>query len=150
MERYCTRCGFESIVLSCRPGIPFWSRLADVAVQFGGQSVLTPLMRDIPTATPIALMIGFQAVKMQYGTLQADKVVRTPWAIHYRDAIDIMRVYDIEFAFPTDIKHPVLAVKAVRKVIEITEKYAYEGKLAWSASSWLQFLVFFYTQDDIL
>lgn len=86
-------------------------------------------MRDIPTATPISLMIGFQAVKMQYGTLQADKVVRTPWAIHYRDAIDIMRVYDIEFAFPTNIKHPVLAVKAVRKVIEITEKYAYEGKV---------------------
>jgi hypothetical protein len=110
------------------PGIPFWSRLVDFAQHTGGEYFLAPMMKNLPDTTPLSVMIGYQLVKMQYGTFQQDEVVRTPWAIHYRDAIDKMTVYDIEFAFPTDINHPLTVVKAIRKVIDIVEKYAFEGK----------------------
>ena len=85
------------------------------------------MMRNIPDATPVSLMIGFELVKLQYGTFQKEEVVRTPWAVHYRDGIDIMTVYDLEFAFPININHPLAAVKAIRKVIDIAENYAYKG-----------------------
>ena len=101
--------------------------MVDFAQHTGGEYFLAPMMKNLPDTTPLSVMIGYQLVKMQYGTFQQDEVVRTPWAIHYRDAIDKMTVYDIEFAFPTDINHPLKAVKAIRKVIEIVEKYAFEG-----------------------
>ena len=71
-------------------------------------------------------MIGFELLKMEYGT-QLKNVVRTPWAIHYRDGIDIMTVYDMEFAFPVNIKDPKVLVQAIRRLIKIVEKYAAEG-----------------------
>ena len=110
-----------------RPGIPFWSRVIDVAQETSGKYALAPMMKLLPGSTPVSLMIGFELVKRQYGTLQKEEVVRTPWAIHYRDGIDIMRVYDVEFAFPINIKHPLKAVQALRKLIDIIEHYAFEG-----------------------
>ena len=112
---------------SCRPGIPFWSRAIDVAQETAGKYALAPMMKVLPGSTPVSLMIGFELVKMQYGTAQKKKVVRTPWAIHYRDGIDITRVYDVEFAFPLNIKNPLKAVKALRKMADIVEDYAFEG-----------------------
>ena len=102
--------------------------MIDVAQHSAGKYILSPLMQNLPGSTPISLMIGFELVKLQYGTFQTEEVVRTPWAVHYRDGIDIMTVYDLEFAFPIDIKHPVKAVKAIREVIDITEKYAFGSK----------------------
>lgn len=75
---------------------------------------------------PLQLMIGFEVLKLQYGT-QLQEVVRTPWAIHYLDGIDILTVYDMEFAFPVDIKDPKVVVHAIRKLIRIVQKYAAEG-----------------------
>ena len=112
----------------CRPGIPFWSRVIDIAQQAGGQYILAPMMKNFPNSVPLSLMTGYQLVKMQYGTFQQEEVVRTPWAIHYRDGLDIMKVYDMEFAFPINITNPLLVVKAVRKLIEIVEDYAFNGK----------------------
>lgn len=71
-------------------------------------------------------MMGFELLKLEYGT-QLTKVVRTPWAIHYRDGIDIMTVYDMEFAFPVDIKDPKVLVQAITELIKIVRKYAAEG-----------------------
>ena len=117
----------QPVLNFCRPGIPFWSKVIDVATHTSGRYILTPMMHNLPGTTPASLMVGFELVKLQYGTFQKDEVVRTPWAVHYRDAIDIMRVYDVEFAFPVDIKHPLVVVKAVRKVIDIVEDYAFNG-----------------------
>lgn len=128
-----TECVFIIKLLSqFRPGLPFWSKVIDVAQQTGGEYILSPLMKNVPGVTPISLLIGFQLVKLQYGTLQEEEVVRTPWAIHFRDGIDIMRVYDLEFAFPIDIDHPLKAVQAIRKVIDIVKDYAFNGKLTES------------------
>ena len=110
-----------------RPGVPLWSKLMDIALGTVGKSVLTPLMANMPGVTPFTLMFGYQSVKFQYGTLQGQEVVRTPWAVHYRDAIDLMPCYDIEFAFPIDITDPVVAVKAVQEVVKITARYARLG-----------------------
>ena len=93
-----------------------------------GKHVLTPLIDRFPESTPFALMFSFEGLKMQYGTLQGYEVVRTPWAIHYRDAIDVMPVYDVEFAFPINITNPELAVKAIHAVITITRDYAKHGE----------------------
>jgi hypothetical protein len=110
------------------PGIPFWSRVIDVAEESAGKFALAPMIKHLPgSSTPIKLMIGFELLKLQYST-QLEEVVRTPWAIHYRDGIDMMTVYDMEFAFPIDIQHPLRAVKAIRKLVEIVEKYALHGK----------------------
>lgn len=73
------------------------------------------------------LGLGFQALKLQYGTLQEKEVVKTPWAVHYRDGIDLMPVTDMEFAFPIDINNPIKAVKAIHAVIDITKNYALKG-----------------------
>ena len=86
------------------------------------------MMKTLPGTTPLSLMIGFQIMKLQFGTFQKEEVVRTPWAVHYLDGIDEMTAYDVEFAFPTDINNPVTAVKAIRKVIDIVENHAFEGK----------------------
>ena len=116
-----------------RPGIPFWSRLVDFASHTGGKYVLAPMMQNLPGTTPLSVMIGYQLVKLQYGTLQEEEVVRTPWAVHYRDGIDLMTVYDVEFAFPTDINDPETAVRAMRKVVDIVKDYAYNGKcIIWT------------------
>ena len=102
--------------------------MADVAQHTGGQYLLAPMMKNLPGTTPLSVMIGFELVKLQYGTFQTKEVVRTPWAIHYRDGIDKMAVYDVEFAFPTDINDPVNVVKAIRKVINCVKNYAFGGK----------------------
>ena len=70
---------------------------------------------------------GFHEVKAQYGKYQADEVVRTPWAVHFRDAIGLMPVYDMEFAFPININNPIRAVMAIKKVVEITADWARNG-----------------------
>jgi len=85
------------------------------------------MLSKVPSLTPYALNIGFQGVKFQYGTLQGDEIVQTPWAVHYRDALDLMPVHDMEFAFPIDINKPTLAVKAIRHVVNVTEHYAKHG-----------------------
>lgn len=100
----------------------------DIATETLGKYALAPMTSILPSSTPISLLVGFELVKLQYGTFQTDEVVRTPWAIHYRDGVDLMRVYDLEFAFPINIKNPVKAVQAIRKVVDIVQKYAYEGK----------------------
>ena len=85
-------------------------------------------MDRFPGFTPFALGATFEGLKLQYGTLQGYEVVRTPWAIHYRDAIDAIPVYDVEFAFPIKIDNPELAVKAIHAVIDITKEYAKQGQ----------------------
>ena len=117
-----------SLFIQCRPGVPFWSKLIDVVGGSLGKNILTPLINRFPGSTPLALGASFEALKLQYGTLQGYEVVRTPWAIHYRDAIDVMPVYDVEFAFPIDIENPELAVRAIHKVINITKQYAKQGQ----------------------
>ena len=102
--------------------------MVDVATHTGGKYVLSPLMSNLPKSTPVSLLIGFELVKLQYGQSQGEEVVRAPWAVHYRDGIDIMKAYDLEFAFPTCINNPVTAVKAIQKVTEIVEAYAKKGK----------------------
>ena len=111
-----------------RPGIPFWSEVVDVAGETAGKYSISPMLQHVPgiSTPPVKLMIGFELLKLEYGT-QLKKVVRTPWAIHYRDGIDIMTVYDMEFAFPIDIKDPQVLVHAIRILIDIVEKYAAEG-----------------------
>ena len=85
------------------------------------------MMQNLPGTIPVSLMVGFQLVKLQYGATQKEEVVRTPWAIHYRDGIDLMTVYDVEFAFPVDITNPSNVHDAVRRVIDIVQDYAYNG-----------------------
>lgn len=101
----------------------------DVAVQGSGGKILTPMFQNLPEITPYALKAGFHAVKLQYGTLMPDEVVRTPWAIHFRDAIDLMPVYDMEFAFPINIYNPIKAVMAIKKCVQITAEWARDGTL---------------------
>ena len=105
-----------------------WTKAMDVMVHAGGKVAFGEMQKRLPSAAPIAVGVGFQGVKFQYEK-QADEIVRTPWAVHYRDGIDLMPVYDMEFAFPIDIDEPKLAVKAMRAVMEITKKYAAAGKL---------------------
>ena len=76
---------------------------------------------------PFAVGAGFQGVKFQYSQ-HGDEIVRTPWAVHYRDAIDLMTANDLEFAFPINIDNPTRAVKAIREVVQITKKFAWGSK----------------------
>ena len=99
----------------------------DLAVHAGGNVVFGQMQKSFPEFTPFALGIGFQGVKLQYGQ-QADEIVRTPWAIHYRDAIDLMPVTDLEFSFPINIDFPIRAVDAIRKVMDITKDFAWGSK----------------------
>ena len=89
-----------------------------------GGSVIVPLLGKLPCITPLFLTLGFQAIKLQYGELQPEQVVKQPWAVHYRDGIDLMPVYDMEFAFPVDINNPVAITKAVKTVVMLTEEYS--------------------------
>ena len=73
--------------------------------------------------------MGFQTIKKQYGDLQPEQVVKQPWAVYYRDGIDLIPVYDMEFAFPLDISNPTALSNAVKTVVEITEEYASQCKL---------------------
>ncbi len=99
----------------------------DVAMGTVGKRFLTPLIQNFPGVTPFTLLGAFQQLKFQYGTMQGDEVVRTPWAIHYRDAIDLMPVYDVEFAFPIDIDNPEVLVQAIWEVVKVTARYARFG-----------------------
>ena len=94
-----------------------------------GGTVIVPLLSKLPCITPLFLTMGFQTIKKQYGDLQPEQVVKQPWAVHYRDGIDLMPVYDMEFAFPLDISNPTALSKAVKTVVEITEEYASQCKL---------------------
>lgn len=47
--------------------------------------------------TPVSLALAFKMLKIQYGILQSDNLVKIPWAIHYRDAIDMNYAYDMLF-----------------------------------------------------
>ena len=77
--------------------------------------------------TPLSLALGFKLLKIQYGLLQHEKVVKVPWAIHYRDAIDMNYAYDIEFAFPIDIANPQILINTVGYVVSLTDKYSRTG-----------------------
>ena len=100
----------------------------DVAKGGLGQALITPLVSNFPGASPFTLLFAFNEVKFQFGTLQGQEVVRTPWAVHYLDGIDLMPCYDMEFAFSIDIKNPITLVKAVQKVVTTTRNYAKFGK----------------------
>ena len=81
----------------------------------------------------MTLGLTYQELKFQYGTLQHDEIVKTPWAVHYRDSIDLMPVTDMEFAFPINLSKPTKAVEAIHAVVEITKEYAINGNyiLTW-------------------
>lgn len=96
----------------------------DTLVGALGGAVIVPLISKLPGVTPLYLAMGFQMVKLQYGVLQPNQVVQQPWAVHYRDGLDLMPVYDMEFAFPLDINNPVALTDAVNTVVTITEQYA--------------------------
>ena len=93
----------------------------------GGNSILAPALHKYPDLAPLSLGLGYQALKYQYGELQRDEIVKTPWAIHYRDAIDFMTVTDMEFAFPIKLSEPTMAVKAIHAVVDITKEFAIKG-----------------------
>ncbi len=78
--------------------------------------------------TPLTLALAFKMLKFQYDQHQNDEIVKAPWAIHYRDAIDLNYAYDIEFAFPIDIKDPKVLNDAVNIVIDHTTSYSKKGK----------------------
>ena len=109
----------------------------DAAVHAGGNFLLNKLelLKDHPLLTPFALSAWFEGLKFQYGTLQGDEIVRTPWAVHFRDGIDLTPAYNIEFAFSIDINNPTKAVKAIRVVLWTTTVYALCGK----CNVWLDF-----------
>ena len=75
----------------------------------------------------MTLGLTYQELKFQYGKLQCDEIVKTPWAVHYRDSIDVMPVTDMEFAFPINLSEPTKAVEAIHAVVEITKEYAING-----------------------
>ena len=77
--------------------------------------------------TPLTLALAFKMLKFQYGKLQEEEVVKTPWAIHYRDAIDMNYAYDMEFAFPIDITNPEILNDAVKVVVDLTGSYSKHG-----------------------
>ncbi len=100
----------------------------DVAGGVLGSQLLAPLYEAFPGLVPLGVKTGFEVVKRQYGgDQQKNAVVRVPWAVHFRDAIDLISVYDLEFGFPIDIEDPQKAVQAVRAVIDITTSYARKG-----------------------
>ncbi len=66
-------------------------------------------------------------LKIQYGLFQSHENVKVPWAVHYRDGIDLSYAYDMEFAFPIDIENPQVLIDAIQVVIDHTEKYALDG-----------------------
>ncbi len=101
--------------------------MLDVAGGVLGNQLLAPLYAAFPGMVPLGTTTGFNVVKKQYGEWQKDEVVRIPWAVHFRDAIDLISVYDLEFCFPIDIDDPTKAVQAVQAVIEITRRYAKRG-----------------------
>ena len=122
-----------------RPGVPFLIKALDLAVHSGGKNVLTPLQHQYPDLTPLMLGLGFQGLKFQYGKLQGKEVVKIPWAVHYRDGIDLMPCTDMEFAFPIDITDPRNAVKAIHAVVRITKSYAMKGNSFTINSSWYSY-----------
>ena len=89
------------------------------------KTILGSLLTKI---TPLSLALGFKLLKFQYGDLQENEVVKIPWAVHYRDAIDLTYAYDMEFAFPIDIDNPVILTEASKTVIDLTKSYSENGK----------------------
>ena len=66
-------------------------------------------------------------LKIQYGWLQHENVVKVPWAVHYWDATDMGYAYDFEFAFPIDINNPQILIDAVGVVVSLTKQYSDTG-----------------------
>lgn len=88
------------------------------------KAILGPLFYAI---TPLTLSLGFTLLKFQYGVRQQEETVKIPWAIHYRDAIDLNYANDIEFAFPIDINNPTIINAAVQDVIEVVQEFIQAG-----------------------
>ena len=89
-----------------------------------GKAIFSSMLNKF---TPLTLSLAFKMLKFQYGKLQGDEIVKVPWAIHYRDAIDLNYAYDTEFAFPLDIKDPKVINDAVKVVVDTTASYAATG-----------------------
>lgn len=118
---------------SCSPGIPITSMLMDV-IAGGALTVAKAVFGSMMNYfTPLTLSLGFKMLKFQYGTLQEEEVVKAPWAVHYRDAIDMNYAYDLEFAFPIDINDPSILNDAVKIVVDETTTFSSNGN--WAISS---------------
>lgn len=110
-----------------RAGVPLPSKIMDVVAGEGitlSKNIFGSMFNKF---TPVSLAMGFKMLKIQYGLFHSHEHVKAPWAVHYRDGIDLMYCYDMEFAFPIDIENPQVLIDAVQVVIDHTEKYALDG-----------------------
>ena len=113
--------------LSCSPGVPISSMIMDV-IAGGAMSIANKILGSmINYITPLTLALAFKMLKYQYGCLQKDEVVKIPWAVHYRDAIDMNYAYDMEFAFPIDIQDPWILNEAVQIVVDHSVNFSSKG-----------------------
>lgn len=111
----------------CSPGVPLYSMIMDV-ISGGALTIASAILGSLQYyLTPLTLALGFKMLKLQYGGAQADQVVKVPWAVHYRDAIDLNYAYDLEFAFPIDIADPEIINKAVQVVVDATFSFSRDG-----------------------
>ena len=108
------------------PGMSLEGMILDV-VTGGAMTVAKAVMQTLPEVVELLLFpLSLKMLEWQYGK-QEEEVVKTPWAIHYRDGIDLSYAYDIEFAFPLDINNPTALITAVDAVVKTTRRYATEG-----------------------
>lgn len=91
-----------------------------------GKAIFDSMMTKF---TPLTLALAFKMLKIQYGKLQEAEIVKAPWAVHYRDAIDMNYAYDMEFAFPIDISDPWILNQAVKVVVDLTASYSKNGNM---------------------
>ena len=93
----------------------------------GAMTVAKAVIQTLPEVVQLLLFpLSLKMLEWQYGK-QEEEVVKVPWAIHYRDGVDLSYAYDMEFAFPLDINNPTALINAVDVVVKTTRRYAIEG-----------------------
>ena len=105
--------------------------MLDVLAQ-GAQAVQGQLMSVLPGVTPTMLTIAFKGLKTGHPEGYYEEIVAIPWAIFFRDGLDICYAYDMEFLFPVDINNPEIVITAVNILKELTKKYADGGEVLYS------------------
>ena len=114
------------IFFSLSPGVSLEDMILDV-VTGEALTLAKAVIQTLPAAVQLLLFpLALKVLEWQYGN-QQEEVVKVPWAIHYRDGIDLSYAYDIEFGFPLDINNPTVLINAVDAVVTTTRRYAIDG-----------------------
>ena len=109
-----------------------WEQLQKKAQHMLQQTALgvvgEPVASHYPAFIPAMLAAGFQSIKKQNEGTTIEPLL---YAIHFRFGVNLVPVYDMEFAFPVTLDDGPRGFKtlldAVRIVVDLTQRHAQFG-----------------------